>query len=438
MVLMKTLRVHWHSNSKLNIVLFYSITGPVGKEFYFMFLANVGYQTASDRLDVMIATDSAGWVVLEVPYFNIYENRSFDDNGVVLHVHTSLRLSTNNQIEGKGVHIYSSVDISVFVLDAKLYKTEGYYVLPSITLSNDYIVTSYPFYYYNSLIGITANKDNTTVNISGYTNGTTFGVCCNRTTITITLDRLQTYQVSSIADLSGTQITSNHPVAVVTGNQCGIHSTSSRCQPLYEQMIPVKSWGKKFLVPALMYKYITSFYIRVFASQTNTFVTIQGNSMGYRDYNVSANSYVQVMIKGNAIVTANLPVSVYAFLYRSSSYYIGFAITIPAISHFSLEYYFQIPRNHSYWYNSYASIIVKSSTIDNILLDGRGISNLTSTVTTSQIGNDIYTETKLSMNMGNHKLNNSAGEEMGILLFGYTLIKGQTPGYGYVGGLGLV
>ena len=403
-----------------------------------MFLANDANQRNFDRLDVMIATDSAGWVVLEVPHFNIYENRSFGDSGVVLHVPTTLRLSTNNQIEGKGIHIYSSVDISVFVLDAKQYKTEGYYVFPSINLSNDYIGMSYHYSSYNSIIGITAIKDNTTVNITGYTNGTTFGVCCNTTTITIYLDRLQTYQVSSIADLSGTRITSSHPVVVVSGSQCGVFSSSTYCQPLYEQMIPVKSWGKKFLLPALVYKSITSFYIRVFASQTNTFVTIQGNTMGHRDYNVSANSYVGVMIKGDAIVTSNVPVSIYGFLYRSKSFYIGIAMTILAISHFSSEYYLQVPRNNSFWYYNYASIIVKSSTIDNILLDGKGISNLTSIITRSQIGNDIFTETKLSMTMGNHKLNSSAGEEMAILLFGYIAQTSYAPGYGYVGGLGLV
>ena len=76
------------------------------------------YETVN-QLEVLVASNTSGWVVLEAPHFNIFENRSIDRTGTVFYVPKFLRLELSHKIESKGIHVYSSVNISVFAYDFK-------------------------------------------------------------------------------------------------------------------------------------------------------------------------------------------------------------------------------------------------------------------------------------------------------------------------------
>ena len=68
---------------------------------------------------------------------------------------------------------------------------------------------------------------------------------------TITLAKLETFHLMHLHDLSGTCITSNYPVAVVSGSPCQDVGDGA-CDHLVSFLLPVKKWGKQYiLVPAM-------------------------------------------------------------------------------------------------------------------------------------------------------------------------------------------
>nr|XP_046181870.1 IgGFc-binding protein-like [Oncorhynchus gorbuscha] len=67
--------------------------------------------------------------------------------------------------------------------------------------------------------------------------------------LTIDLLPFESVQIQSQFDLSGTNVISKFPVGVLSGHSCTKKYTG--CNHVYEQLQPVKSWGKEFIVAPL-------------------------------------------------------------------------------------------------------------------------------------------------------------------------------------------
>ena len=410
-------------------------------EFYLLFLENVGdnYRpTLTDQLDVMIAPQAPGWVVLEAPEINLIENRTMTNKGTVFSLSHTLRLTNDTRIEKKGIHVYSSVNISVYAYDAKFHTREAYYVLPTESLSTEYIAMSYRPLKWKSLIGILATRDHTVVNVTLNTtgivhyHGATLG---NGAMFTLDLDKLHTYQVTSHSDLTGTKIKSNYPVVVVSGDQCALDTNYDYCQPLYEEMIPPSKWGKQFLIPPL--NMISSLYtIRIASQQNHTQVIIQGIHMREQHYFINSTYFLAVNMSQNDTISVSADASVFVYIITTSSHWAGFATTIPALSHYSSKYDFQVPSGHGRsGYVAYISITCKSVSVNQALLDGKRLNFNSNNTRTILIGIDNYSEVTMSIQPGKHRLVHTTGEGMGLLVYGTSYQGGYPLAYGYPGGL---
>ncbi|KAM3613584.1 uncharacterized protein V6R79_001825 [Siganus canaliculatus] len=91
----------------------------------------------------------------------------------------------------------------------------------------------------------------------------------------IDLQPYESIQLQSQYELSGTRVTSQHPVAVVAGHTCTMYST--RCDHAYEQLLPVNKWGSNFIVPPLNFQNSRS-SIFIQASQPTRVTVQKGNS----------------------------------------------------------------------------------------------------------------------------------------------------------------
>lgn len=89
----------------------------------------------------------------------------------------------------------------------------------------------------------------------------------------LVLNKMQTLQISSISDLTGTKIISNKPLTVISGHECAnVPSTSSGCEPLAVQIPPTFTWGEEFLLsPFAGRRGVQTF--KAVTSQNNTFFT---------------------------------------------------------------------------------------------------------------------------------------------------------------------
>uniref|UniRef100_A0AAY5F3D3 VWFD domain-containing protein n=1 Tax=Electrophorus electricus TaxID=8005 RepID=A0AAY5F3D3_ELEEL len=68
---------------------------------------------------------------------------------------------------------------------------------------------------------------------------------------TIDLEPFESVQIQSNEDLTGSKISAKQPVAVFTGHSCTWYF--SDCNHVYEQLLPVSSWGTAFSVATLAY-----------------------------------------------------------------------------------------------------------------------------------------------------------------------------------------
>uniref|UniRef100_A0A8C8VK49 VWFD domain-containing protein n=1 Tax=Pelusios castaneus TaxID=367368 RepID=A0A8C8VK49_9SAUR len=177
------------------------------------------------------------------------------------------------------------------------------------------------------------------------------------TTLTIQLEAYQAAQLQSLLDISGTRIVSQKPVAVYVGHNCV--TTSSHCDHVSEQLLPVSSWGTTFIVPVVPFE-TQSDILYISNSQATQMEVQYGMRKNRRE--LTAGKLEQYRISGsNALyVSASTGIQVIYFCNggtKGNIKYGPFFMAIPAISSYCQSY-------HIYGHNefeNYALIIVKTS-----------------------------------------------------------------------------
>lgn len=148
---------------------------------------------------------------------------------------------------------------------------------------------------------------------------------------TVTLNRLQTYQIESRLDLTGSQIVSNKPLSVFAGHRCANVPHGIRtCDHLFEQIPPTSTWGRHFLlIPSDSVSRISPEWYRVVSSKPFTTVlmtcylladsqsspTTQTYNItdvgGFKEFQVDRNKYCYLL--------ADEPVLVMQYAYGASA-----------------------------------------------------------------------------------------------------------------------
>ena len=193
---------------------------------------------------------------------------------------------------GYGIHIYSKEPIIVYCVIRFYATSDGFLVLPTSTLGEEYIVASYgdmgAMYngHYPSLSGIVAAYDQTMVSFTlGGNNLTETGGGMKPGDITTkTLNKGDVWMFSSATyegDLTGSKVVSTKPVAVVSGNFCtNIPITNRWCDYTVEMDLPTHTWGLDYhiaKVPGRSRAPLT----RIFAKEPNTNIFRDGKGIGY-------------------------------------------------------------------------------------------------------------------------------------------------------------
>ncbi len=153
---------------------------------------------------------------------------------------------------------------------------------------------------------------------------------------TIILNSIETYQIESDNDLTGTRITSSKPLSVFSGSDCAIVPHNRRlCDHLVEQVPPTVTWGSKFHVASLEGR-SSGERIRVLSARAasvavncNTVVSVsefQLQSGGsFREFEIPINSFCSI--------ESTSPVLVAQYAYGGTSDGMGgpFMMIIPPI-----------------------------------------------------------------------------------------------------------
>ncbi|XP_039181591.1 IgGFc-binding protein-like [Crotalus tigris] len=190
--------------------------------------------------------------------------------------------------------------------------------------------------------------------------------------LTISLQPYQAAQFQGQVDLSGTKIVSQKPVAVYSGHTC--ISRQIQCDHVLEQLLPVTSWGTKFIVPSLPFN--TEYDMVYVSASQNTRVDVQSGQIknsrvlqaarvgfygiqGTTAMSISASSGIQVMFFSDGGTFGNLK-------------YDPFFMAIPDVSSYCLAY----NTYSSDQFENYALMIAKSSETSGITVDSRPLHTL--------------------------------------------------------------
>lgn len=233
---------------------------------------------SDDALTLYVASESAGSATVSIPGLTptpFTQDVSLTAGGVVpVTMPSDGQVASTTGTTDKGVHVESTVPVSVYYANAKAYASTGYLGFPTDTLGMRYRTLSYTAGVagqpsYTMVVG---TEDGTSVDLTPPGGGTT----------NVTLNRGQTY-VSALGDgedPTGTVVVSDKPVAVFGGNSCvRIPVSAGACNPIVQQLPPTDAWGSRFLSVRLAQRAKGDTY-RVLADNDNTEVTVDGAVVG--------------------------------------------------------------------------------------------------------------------------------------------------------------
>lgn len=333
-----------------------------------------------------------------------------------------------DSVQNKGIRVTASAEVTVYGLNRLFQSTDAFLGLPTDILGTEYINLGYRNV--NILnatqFGIVAIQDNTTITITPTVNagaGRTANAPYN-----IVLNQGQAYQLrstlSSPADLSGSLITADQPIAVFGGHQCAnIPQGFRACDHIVEQLPPTSTWGKSFVTMPLATRTRGDTF-RVLASTDSTRVSINGLFVT----TLNKGQFHERIIVDPATITATEPVLVAQ--YSNGTAFDGvtsdpFMMLIPPFEQFLGNYTVTTPA--SGFRTNYINVVAPDAAVGSINLDGAPIPAASFT----PIGASGFSGAQVPVSLGSHNLVGT--QPFGVFVYGFD----SFDSYGYPGGQSL-
>lgn len=395
-----------------------------GTDFWVMFKQNL---TATE-ITLFITGDIATTGTVEAPGVGFSTPFSVTP-GTVTTVPLPLSVIHNivDSVQNVGVNIVAEDEVTVYGLNRRTNTTDAFLALPTDILGTEHINLGYE----NTNVvnatqfGLVAVQDGTTVEITPSTNAgsRTAGV-----PYTIGLNRGQTYLLRSTggapADLTGTTIVSNNPIAVFGGHQCAnIPVGFVACDHLVEQLPPVSTWGTSFVTFPLATRTGGDTF-RVLASEDNTTVSINGSVVATLD----RGEFHETILTVPSNINADNAVLVAQYSNGTSFDNVvsdPFEVIVPPFEQFLSGYTVTTPETG---FNiNFINIVVPDASVGAVLLDGSPIPAADYT----SIAGTGFSGAAVEVALGSHTINGPS--PFGITTYGFA----SADSYGYPGGLAL-
>ncbi len=446
-----------------------------GKEFYFTFLPNyhnallygqptmpgdsllLFFYGAEQRTWVKIeATDFNGqmtplWIALEpgevqrvsFPAY-LYELRG-DNWGSYPYPK-----SQNRRIVRTGFHILAEHEIAVVGVNRALWTTDALLFYPVEALGTEYVVLSYPSDGRVGQGGLDESSTPSQFVVVATAPDTQVQIVPNvpsADTMKLLLDAGEVYLLQAKmegnlrADLTGTRILSDKPVAVFAGHQRATVPISLRAYPgspsrdmLLAQLLPVDLWSKEallfpFLDPIDIQPYEEDVY-RVVATMDGTRLFANGEFLA----TLRAGQVFEAPLRKPLHLVANKPIQVAQF--KSTANVEGaisarsdpFFLQIPGPEQFDTSYFVVVPQlydgeEEEVMEELYIVVVQPVGTTVNFFPLPQGTITMP-----QQIGNSGYEYVTYRVAPGNYQI--WAEQPFGVFIYAY----GKVESYGYVGG----
>ena len=391
-----------------------------GKKFVVSFPRNFGQR--ADELFLFITNPESSAVNFTVAPFIISGTVSTSSTRVIIPPSFEI-LSVNER--NKGILVEANGNVNVYGMSFDSGSADAYLALPCSKMAVD----EYEYY------GISYDT------ISSITPSVILLVACENETVvkfdssTITLNSMETYQIESDNDLTGTRITSSKPLSVFSGSDCAYvpHYNIGLCDYLVEQVPPTVTWGSKFLVASLEGR-SSGERIRVLSARAasvavncNTNVSVsefQLQSGGsFREFEIPINSFCSIK--------STSPVLVAQYAYGRDSDGVGdpFMMIIPPIEQFTNNV-----EVFPLFVSNYITVYVSSEFFQTaqILIDDSVVTGWRNVVCSN--GEICGHISRTSVSTGAHSIRHqNSSAVLGVSVYGFDIYSS----YGYPGGMRL-
>ncbi|MDR2118441.1 MAG: hypothetical protein LBP25_02740 [Tannerellaceae bacterium] len=260
----------------------------IGREFYFAAWPNLGQE--SDPITLVVFSYGDGTVNVAGTDYTV-------SNGVPL----TLTLTLTSYVKTLSLKITSNVDIVAYagILGTIAYRSaDATALLPTQSLGTEYRIFQYPIVTntYKQTYRVIATQPQTKV----YANGSLIANLANAGDVYVSNTVYST-------DLTGTRITADKPVAVFSGT-FGSKYLSDHEDMLIEQMWPIPTWGKEYVLPRLGSEQNNC---RIISDESaSVTVTVKTANNADTTLTVPANGYAEFQFDDLTRITANAPIAV--------------------------------------------------------------------------------------------------------------------------------
>jgi hypothetical protein len=298
-------------------------------------------------------------------------------------------------LQPNAVRITSKSPISVTCLNERGSSTDSYLALPSTALGLEYYAMSYHSTPTNDLVShmaIVATQDSTLVYVTPSV--MTSRNKAPKVAFPVIMNKGDVYQIAALnfqpmgksyygsdtlifPDLTGTRIQASKPVAVFSGHQCAdVPLRVPFCNYLVEQLPPVHSWGKHFILGQFAKR--SSYVYRVIASKPNTKVfensvlvrelqsgeMYENSSVGSKNIMLTASEPVLVAQFSQGFLGGVGPVDGRVSRVRGDSIGDPMMLVVSPTQQFLTEYRFATPKTSYTNWKHFVNIIVPTASVE--------------------------------------------------------------------------
>ncbi|MCQ4167703.1 putative Ig domain-containing protein, partial [Tahibacter harae] len=431
----------------------------VGREFWFTHSLN-----SCDSNDLLACTPPhfparSHWVTVaalngaqgfvEIPGLNFRQDFTITAGGVAeIQLPWQVMNSQPAVARNLGVHVVSDEPVTVVALNRLLQSTDAAVIYPVDVLGLQYTAIDYPRYTLaGGQISVVAIHDNTTVSFTPPPGKAVLGPGgVVRNSWSVTLQRGQAYQLYSWEGqggepYSGARVISSRQVAVFGGGICAnVPVEAKACDHLFEQLLPDRNLGQRFLAGRLATRSVGNVY-RFVATEDDTAVYAGTQLVAV----LRRGDVAERLLDGPVAIYATKPVQAW-LLAAGETLDSGardvppdvpphendpdgnlldpFAIGLPPVGTELSDYLFTTPQVPALLLH-YAGLTIPESAVASLRLDGAAVSG----VTWQPIPGTSSVHGNLRLAPGRHRL--TAAAPFGLIVYGY----GPYESYGYTGGL---
>ena len=353
----------------------------------------------------------------------------------------------------KGMLIRSDKSVSVVALSEESTSADMFLVLPPVYLPDHYV------YYalsvekevnqtaHKSAILIVASEDDTSitltlshsVNMSSAPDIEESGI----SSMSLTLNELNTLYVTSLENLSGSRVVANKPITFISGHECGdLPAGEDFCDQMFEQIPPTSTWGKEFYTAPLKSRQSYDIF-RFVASEDTTTVTCVCSPPVITSILeiISAGDVASLNVSSNhsCSFTSNKPVLVVQFAVATSVDSVDadpFMMIVPPVEQYRNEYLISTFQTESRTNESYfINIVIKANLDrDSVALNGAAIAEpWTEILCVGEMQRPCAYGVQMDVNISGsaYVLSHKHGESFGAAVYSFGVRVGQ----GYVAGI---